>query len=130
MPNVQVTHIRQDNYQLLFHFDDNSIVLWVDEAVLLEEGVQQKLQELYNDHVKILFVRDLISLNDVVHYLEMDRKHMNVIPASGDLVGILAFKKEVGGSAELVEVYAENLDLKQDALMKASERACDDDFWE
>lgn len=126
--DVQVTHITEDNYQSLFQFNDNSIVLWVDEAVLWEDGVQQKLRKLYNDHVKIMFIRDTIGLNDVVDYLGMDRKHGNVIHPPYNFVGILAFKMKTGEPA-LVEVYAETLDLKQSVLMDTSNKAMED-FWE
>lgn len=121
--DVPIIHITQDNYQLLFQQSNINVVVWVDENVIEVEGIQQKLIEFYNNHGKIVFIRETISVNDVIDYLEMERNHMTLQNSPYHFVGILAYNKVGKQLPILTEIYAETLNLKHRALMNASKHA-------
>jgi len=121
--DVPTLHFTQDNYQLLFQHNDTDVVVWIDEDVIGIEGVQQKLIGFYNNHGKIVFVRETLSVNDVIDYLEMDRKHMTLQGSPYYFVGILAYDKPGKQYPIVSEIYAETRDLKHRALISASNHA-------
>lgn len=121
--DVPTLHFTQDNYQLLFQHNDADVVVWIDENAMDIEGVQQKLIEFYNSHGKIVFIRETLSINDVIDYLEMDRKPYDSSRLPYYFVGILAYSKPGKQYPIVSEIYAETLDLKHRALMNASNHA-------